>query len=130
MENVILRTTKATDITVGGNMFNASLLGENLQSGDVTSINVAGQISYSPVYAFTQLSQGIVGADPLLPSAWDTIFSFMVDPNVSLEVPANVLQMTPAQQTAYAYSHLRLVLRSGYQLQPGYDPNANPGFHL
>ena len=128
VNNVTVRATKAAHVTVGGDMFNASLLGENLHASDVTSINVAGQISYSPVYAFTQLSQGIVGADPLLPSAWDAIFSFLVDPTVSLQVPSNVLLMTPAQQTAYAYSHLRLVLRDSYQLQPGYDPNANPGF--
>ena len=55
IENVTLRTTKATQMTVGGDMFNAGLLGENLHPGDVTSINVAGQISYSPVYAFTHI---------------------------------------------------------------------------
>jgi filamentous hemagglutinin family protein len=128
MRNVNLRTSKETHIDVGGDMFNAGFLGENLHADDNTYINVAGQISFPPVYTFTQLSQGIVGADPLLPSAWDAIFSFMVDPNVSLQVPSAVLLLTPAQQTAYAYSHLRLVLRNGYQLQPGYDPNANPGF--
>jgi filamentous hemagglutinin family protein len=128
VNNVTLCTTKATHMTVGGDMFNASLLGENLHASDVTFINVAGNISYPPVYAFTPLSQGIVGADPVLPSAWDAIFSLMVDPTVSLQVPANVLLMTPAQQTAYAYSNLRLVLREGYQLHPGYDPDANPGF--
>jgi len=128
VNNVTVRATKAAHVTVGGDMFNASFLGENLHASDVTSINVAGQISYSPVYVFTRLSQSIVGADSLLSSAWDAIFSFLVDPTVSLQVPPNVLLMTPAQQTAYAYSHLRLVLRDGYQLQPGYDPNANPGF--
>jgi hypothetical protein len=128
VNNVTVRTTKAAHLTVGGDMFNASLLGQNLHASDVTSINVAGQISFSPVYAFTHLSQGIVGADPLLPAAWDAIFSFLVDPSVSLQVPASVLVMTPAEQTAYAYSHVRLVLRNGYQPQPGYDPNANPGF--
>jgi filamentous hemagglutinin family protein len=128
MENVTLRTTKATQITVGGDMFNASLLGQNLHSADVTSVNVAGKISYSPGYTFTSLSQGIRGADALNPSAWDGIFSLLVNPTVSLQVPANVLLMTPAQQTAWVYANLRLVLRGGYQLQPGYDPNANPGF--
>jgi len=128
INNVTLRTTKATQITVGGDMFNASLLGQNLHLGDVTSINVAGKISYSPVYTFTTLSQSIQGANPLVPSAWDGIFSLMVDPSVSLAVTPDVLRMTPAQQTAWAYSHLRLVLRDSYQMQPGYDPNANPGF--
>lgn len=128
MENVILRTTKATQITVGGDMFNASLLGQNLHPTDATSVHVAGRISYSPVYAFTTLSQHIAGANPLVPSAWDAIFSLMVDPNVSLALTPDVLLMTPAQQTAYAYARLRLVLRPDYQLQAGYDPNANPGF--
>ena len=128
INNVTLRTTKATQITVGGDMFNASLLGQDLHSGDVTYINVAGKISYSPVYSFTTLSQNIQGADPLNPSAWDGIFSLMVDPTASLAVTPSVLLMTPAQQTAWAYAHLRLVLRDNYQMQPGYDPNANPGF--
>jgi filamentous hemagglutinin family protein len=128
IKNVTVRTTKATQVTVAGDMFNASVLGENLKPTDVTSINVGGKISYSSSYAFTQLSQGILGADPLMPTAWDAIFSFMVDPTLSLQVPSQVMLMTPAQQTAYVYSHLRLVLRDGYQLQPGYDPNANPGF--
>ena len=128
MENVTLRTTKATAITVGGDMLNASLLGQNLHLGDVTSVNVAGNISYSPVYKFTTLSQSIVSADPLLSASWDTIFSLLVNPTMSLQVPANVLQMTPAQQTAWAYSNLRLDLRDNYQMRPGYDPNANPGF--
>ena len=44
MENLNLITTKATDITVGGGMTNCGFSGQNLQSSDVTSINVAGQI--------------------------------------------------------------------------------------
>ena len=128
VNNVTVRTTKATQMTVGGDMFNASLLGQNLHVSDVTSVTVAGTISYSPVYAFTTVSQHIQGADPLNPAAWDGIFSLLVNPNVSLMLPPDVLLMTPAQQTAYAYSHLRLVLRDSYTLQPGYDPNANPGF--
>ncbi len=87
IENVTLRTTKATQITVGGDMLNASLLGQNLHSSDVTSVNVAGKISYSPVYTFTTLSQTIVSADPLLSSSWDAIFSLLVNPAVSLQVP-------------------------------------------
>ena len=128
VNNVTVRTTKATQMTVGGNMFNASLLGQNLHASDITSVTAAGTISYSPVYTFTTVPQTIKGADPLNPSAWDGIFSLLVNPNVSLMLPPDVLLMTPAQQTAYAYSHLRLVLGDNYTLQPGYDPNANPGF--
>ncbi len=128
VNNVTVRTTKATQMTVGGDLFNASLLGQNLHSADVTSVTVAGKISYSPVYTFTTVSQHIQGANPLNPSAWDGIFSLLVNPNVSLALPPDVLLMTPAQQTAYAFSHVRLVLRDSYTIQPGYDPNANPGF--
>jgi hypothetical protein len=128
IRNVNLRTTKATHIDVGGDMFNAGFLGQNLHAGNITYINAAGHISYPPVYAFTPLSQGIVGVDPRNPSLWDAIFSYLVNPNVSLAVTPAVLQETPAQQTAYAYANLRLILSSSITLQPGYDPGANPGF--
>ena len=128
IRNVNLRTTKATHIDVGGDMFNAGFLGQNLHAGDVTYINAGGHISYPPVYAFTPLSQGIVGADPRNPSLWDAIFSYLVNPNVSLAVTPAVLQETPAQQTAYAFANLRLILNNSMTLQPGYDPGANPGF--
>jgi hypothetical protein len=49
-----------------------------LHSSDVTSVNVAGTISFSPIYTFTTLSQPIVGANPLDP-AWDSIFSLLVN---------------------------------------------------
>jgi filamentous hemagglutinin family protein len=90
MENVNIYTTKATDLTVnsvtvggqtmGGNMFNTSLIGENLHASDSTSIHVAGSISYSPIYTFTSLTQPIVGPDSSDPS-WDAIFSLLVDDN-------------------------------------------------
>lgn len=128
MNNVTVHTTKKTEVTVGGNMFNASVLAQNLHATDESFVKVGGSISFSPVYAFTRLTDPIVSADPLLPIAWDSIFSFLVDPNVSLQLPANIVLLTPAQQTAYAYANLRLVLRQSYTLQPGYDPEANPGF--
>jgi filamentous hemagglutinin family protein len=128
IRNVNLRTTKATHIDVGGNMFNVGFLGQNLHAGDATYINAGGHISYPPVYAFTPLSQGIVGADPRNPSLWDAIFSLTVDPNAILQVTSAELLETPAQQTSYAYSHLRLNLGGNVSLQDGYDPAANPGF--
>lgn len=128
INNVTLHATKPAHITVDGDTFNFGFLGQNYHANDATTIDVAGRISYSPVFAFTGLSAPIVGANPLMPGAWDGIFSLLVDPNVSLQVNPEVLAMTPAQQTAYAYANLRLVLRDSYQLQPGYDPGANPGF--
>jgi len=128
IENVNLRVSKHAQIDVtGGNAFNFGFEGENLHSTDVTSINVAGKISYPPVYTFTTTSADIQSAEPLLTPNWDALFSFLVDPSVSLAVPAYVLGETPAQQTSYAYNNLRLSL-SGTALQPGYNVNANPGF--
>jgi len=91
INNLKLYTTKATHITVGGDMFNSGFLGENLHPGDVTSIDVAGKIYYPPIYSFTTLAQPIIGADPLNPSAWDAIFSLLVDPQqtTAFQVPAN-----------------------------------------
>ncbi len=91
MNNIRLYTTKATHITVGGDMYNSGLLGQNLNASDVTSINVAGKIYYPPIYTFTTLAQAIVGADPLNPSAWDSIFALLVDPvlTAQFQVPAN-----------------------------------------
>ncbi len=43
MMNVNLRTTKATQVDVGGDMFNAGFIGENLHPADVTSIECGRQ---------------------------------------------------------------------------------------
>ena len=76
MNDVNLYTAKQTDLTVGVNMFNSSLVGRNLTSSDVTSVNVTGSITYSPIYAFTTLSQALA-------NGWDSIFSELVDGNPS-----------------------------------------------
>jgi filamentous hemagglutinin family protein len=118
MNNLKLYTDKETDITVGKDMFNSGVLGQNLHPTDVTSISVAGKISYPPTFTFTTLPQTIVGADPLHPAAWDSIFSLLVDPTRApgYVVPANA---TLDQIRADAQS-LRLVLNPG--------ANPNPGF--
>lgn len=77
---VDLYTTKATDITVGGDMINSGLLGENRLSSDVTSINVAGQIFNSPVDSFVQLTSPITSANPSEPTAWDSVFYLALTP--------------------------------------------------
>ena len=128
VKNINLRTTKVTQMQVGGDMFNASFLGENLHPDDLTSIHVGGNVSYSPLYTFATLTDPVASADPQNPGAWDSIFSFLVDPNAPLRATPDVVVMSPKQQTAYAYSHLRLTLRDSYILQAGYDVNANPGF--
>ena len=124
INNVNIRTTKETTITVAGDLFNAGFLGDNLHAGDVTSVTVGGKISYPPIYAFAQLSQSIAGADPLIPSAWDGIFSVLVNPalTASFQVPANA---TPAQLLADATALLVFNALTGVN---GYNPAANPGF--
>jgi len=124
INNVNIATTKATTITVAGNLYNSGFLGENLSAKDTTSITVGGTISYPPIYSFAQLSQPIVGADPLLPSAWDAIFSFLVNPSLtaSFQVPANA---TPAQLLADAVALQVFNSQTGVS---GYNPGANPGF--
>jgi len=124
INNVNIRTIKQTTISVAGDMFNAGFLGENLHAGDTTSITVGGNISYSPIFAFAQLPQAIVGADPLLPSAWDALFSFLVNPALaaSFQVPASA---TPAQLLADANALLVFNSLTGVS---GYNPASNPGF--
>ena len=46
-------------------MVNAGFVGENLPLTPVTSIKVAGRISYSPLYTFTPVTQSIVSAEPI-----------------------------------------------------------------
>ena len=75
LNNVNLYTTLRSDITIGGNLYNSSLSTENLRPNDVSSVNVAGSISYSPIYTFVTLNQP-------LPNGWDSFFSILAD-NVS-----------------------------------------------
>jgi filamentous hemagglutinin family protein len=128
IQNIRLRTTKATEITVAGDAINFDFLGLNLHPEDVTSINVGGMISYSPTYAFTTLSGPITSANTLLSTSWDSIFSLLVDPNANLQVRPDLLTLTPQQLTAWAFANLRISLNPSHQLAPGYDPAANPGF--
>jgi filamentous hemagglutinin family protein len=129
INNVTLRTTKQTEIAVGGNAFNFSFLGQNLSTRDVTSVNVAGSISYSPVYSFADLPNPISSPNPSFSTSWDAIFSLLVH-NADVPVPPAEVGLTPAQLTAWAFSAdsgVRLFL-NGEVLKPGYDPAANPGF--
>ena len=121
MENINLLTTKQTDITVGGDMINCGFSGQNLRPGDVTSINVAGQIFNRSVYTFTFLDASIpnipfTDLPPGVSPTWETVFTYAVDPNkiASLTVPNG---LTPDQYLGFL---------SG---QPGvYLFGSNPGF--
>ena len=74
MSEVNVYVTKEANVTIDGNLFNSAFLGQNLHASDATTINVAGSISFSPIYAFTTLSQS-------LGAGWDSFFSLLVDAN-------------------------------------------------
>lgn len=138
LNNVDIYTTKATEITVGGNMNNSSYIGENLHPTDVSSVNVAGQISYSSFYSFETLGQGIIpipfGAeDPVTAPAWDTIFALVVDPYIAqnLVIPANVTSADLANYVGY----FTALAATQFKGAPGGDSlwaftgnSSNPGF--
>ncbi|HLH52081.1 MAG TPA: filamentous hemagglutinin N-terminal domain-containing protein [Verrucomicrobiae bacterium] len=86
-----LYSTKVTQMTIGGDVVNASFVGENLHASDVTFLNVGGRIYNTPGYTFDVLGRPITSADPLNPSAWDSIFNLAVDPAsvASTLIPAN-----------------------------------------
>jgi hypothetical protein len=126
MENLDLITSKATQLTVGGDMIDCGFSGENLSANDITSINVAGQIYNQGSFAFVTLPQSIanVPAADLPPNsvnAWYTIFALLMNPNTigSLTVPANL----PATQWAsYAAAG------AGLFPLPANTLSSNPGF--
>lgn len=114
-----LYTTKETQMTVGGDVINASFVGENLHDSDVSFLNVGGKIFNTPGYSFDILSHKIMGADPFNPGIWDSIFSLAVDPAsiATTVIPANA---TPDSLKALAATVTRQFLGN-----PGfvYDPN-------
>ena len=85
MENIGLSTTKMTSIKVSGDMIGCNFSGENLHSGDITSIEVGGQIlnqgSINSIF-LTQSAPTLPLAD-LAPKAinnWEGIMAAAVDP--------------------------------------------------
>jgi len=136
IRNVTLRTTKLTHVDVAGDTYNFGLLAQNLHPEDITYVNVAGNISYPGTYTFVNnLPSRITSPSPVFSTAWDAIFSLLVDPNASLLVPDRFVSpagVDLAAATAYAFdqsqSHLRTVLIDNYLIARGYDPQANPGF--
>jgi filamentous hemagglutinin family protein len=119
MGYVTLRTTKETQIWVGGNMNNCGFSGENLHPGDVTSIQVLGQIFNQNRYTLTTLTSPIVGADPFNPTVWAAVLWLAVDPS-KLTVPANIT--TPADLKQYASSIGLLNTAPGQTQGFLYDP--------
>jgi filamentous hemagglutinin family protein len=125
MNDVNVYATKQTDLNVTGteidgslvagtgNMFNSSLIAENLHASDVTSINVAGNISFSPIYTLT-------GLGAALPTDWQSVFSEIVDtssgdPNyIGNPIPSSDIGNSKALKSLYISDLL--------------FPSGNPGF--
>jgi filamentous hemagglutinin family protein len=102
MEDINLITTKVTDITVQGNIMNSGFSGQNLQAGDVTSINVGGQIFNTSSYSFVTLSQAIpnIPTEDLLlgmGQSWNDVFTLAVDSSQLASLVAAVQQEQPNQ---------------------------------
>ncbi|MGD0412940.1 MAG: filamentous hemagglutinin N-terminal domain-containing protein, partial [Verrucomicrobiota bacterium] len=66
LDDITLVMPKETQITVGGNMDNASFAGQNLHPTDNTFINVAGSIVNQNVYSFETVGGGGLSLPPPL----------------------------------------------------------------
>ena len=104
LEDVNIYTVKETQIMVGGDMINSSFAGQNLHSTDVTSITVAGQVFYTPLYSFESLggplqpnipSTDIPLGSPYLSSPLNEFFGLLVNKSVADS-------LTVSQGTTYA----------------------------
>jgi hypothetical protein len=82
-ENTAVSTTKQLKLHVDGDVINASVSAQNNQSSDATDITVGGQIYNSPGIVFTLLDNPIIGANSADPSAWDAVFEFAVSPSIA-----------------------------------------------
>ena len=131
IENLQLYTSKQTRIKVGGDMKSDVFRGENLRPGDVTSIDVAGQIFDRSPYTFEPLLPGTTL--PKLPSdalpanyvqSWQSFFQLGVNPDIvaGITIPAG---LSSSQVTAYiskTYGNI-----SEFAAAPFFGFN-NPGF--
>ena len=136
MENLNLITSKATQITVGGDMINCGFSGQNLHASDATTITVAGQIDIPSAYSFVTLPQAIpsVPASDLpagVANLWDNVFTLALDPAAiaSLTVPANYL---PSQWYSYimqsaTYFQHKLINGQWVGINPGFTYNPATG---
>lgn len=125
MQNVTLITSKQTQITVGGDIIGCGFSGQNLHASDVTSVNVAGQISNPGVFSYVLLGQPIapLPAENLPPSTantWDAIFNLSLNSQTlaNLTVPSG---LPPSQLTSYALQNAAVF--AGATTNSG-----NPGF--
>lgn len=132
LEDINIYTVKETQITVGGDMINAGFAAQNLHPTDVTSVTVAGQIFYTPLYAFETLggplqpdipSTDIPLGNVYSSSPLDEFFYLLVN-------PADVTAVTTASGTTYettltAPSGTTYTALNNYDLYPNLFLNRN-----
>jgi len=84
MDYLNLVTSKATEITVTGNVIDCGFSGQNLAASDVTSLTVGGAIeNYGSYFSVSGVSIPSVPDTDLLPgmsSSWNNIFTLAVNP--------------------------------------------------
>ena len=80
LSDLTLAFPKAADITVGGDMLNTGFLGQNLRPGDVTSINVAGQIFFRTQATYYTLADDLPDYEDSS-SKINTIIQYAYDAN-------------------------------------------------
>ncbi len=124
MSGITLQTTKATQITVAGDMTGCSFYGQNLHASDVTSIDVTGQIFNPGSFNYVTLNQGIQNVPltdlPLnLLNNWQTALTLAVDPAriAAQSIPAGV---SPSQYATYINQDL--LFGTSLQASFAYDP--------
>lgn len=100
MQNLNLIMSKATQITVDGNMINCGFSGQNLQASDITSITVDGQIFNQGAYSFVDnvAIPGVPSTDLLtgVGDAWDAIFALALIPS-KIDSPASLANLPESQ---------------------------------
>ncbi len=110
MENISLNTIKQTRITVGGDMKDCNFTGQNLHPGDVTSIDVAGQLYNQGSFSYVTLPHPIslLPAEDRPPNSvnnWLSVLYAALNPAAiaNVVVPGN---LAPSQYAALAGQHL------------------------
>ena len=96
MDNIYLGVPECANITIGGDMINCRFDGQNLQAGDVTSINVAGAIENRS--EFTSLTDATAPDFSALAVAYSPLTGSLATPG-SLTSLASLFYYDPATQT-------------------------------
>lgn len=124
MEDLGLYTSKPTELTVGGNMTDCDFSAENLNANDLTSINVAGEISNPNAYTFVNdVTIPSLPTDVLYPgyagAAWEEALFLALNPAIAtLQVPSATSGYTPSEWAYYALKQDSLF---GDQIAPAGD---------